>query len=210
MNLKSAIDVLRSELRKFSGQAPQAFADYTLEDGTVVRVDGELVVGTPVYVIAEDEVIPAPDGTHTIPDVGSVVTVGGQITEVTPLTAEAPAAVEVEAEITPEVATEVVSEIAEAYPTMTPEVVTEIVAKHLQAIMDELKAAMTELGSQRKKMEAMASHMETMVDIVDKVSEQPTAPAAPTLPGVIASHKVRKEENFSALVKTIQELKKTI
>jgi len=51
MNLKNAIDLLRGELRKFSVQAPQSFADYTLEDGTVVRVDGELVEGTEVYVM---------------------------------------------------------------------------------------------------------------------------------------------------------------
>jgi Asp-tRNA(Asn)/Glu-tRNA(Gln) amidotransferase C subunit len=211
MNLKNAIDLLRGELRKFSVQAPQSFADYTLEDGTVVRVDGELVEGTEVYVIADETVIPAPDGTHTIPDVGTIVTVGGKITEVQASPAEETVAeVEVEAEITPEVATEVVEEIADAYPTMTPEVVTEIVAKHLQAIMDELKAAMTELGSQRKKMEAMASHMATMADIVEKVSDLPTAPAAPSIPGIVENNKRRKEENFSALAATIQNMKRTL
>jgi Asp-tRNA(Asn)/Glu-tRNA(Gln) amidotransferase C subunit len=211
MNLKNAIDLLRGELRKFSVQAPQSFADYTLEDGTVVRVDGELVEGTEVYVIADETVIPAPDGTHTIPDVGTIVTVGGKITEVQATPAAEPVAeVEVEAEITPEVATEVVEEIADAYPTMTPEVVTEIVAKHLQAIMDELKAAMTELGAQRKKMEAMASHMTTMADIVEKVSDLPTAPAAPSIPGIVENNKRRKEENFSALAATIQNMKRIL
>jgi len=211
MNLKNAIDLLRGELRKFSAQAPQSFADYTLEDGTVVRVDGELVEGTEVYVIADETVIPAPDGTHTIPDVGTIVTVSGKITEVQATPAAEPVAeVEVEAKITPEVATEVVEEIADAYPTMTPEVVTEIVAKHLQAIMDELKAAMTELGDQRKKMEAMASHMTTMADIVEKVSDLPTAPPAPSIPGIVENNRRRKEENFSALAATIQNMKKTL
>jgi Asp-tRNA(Asn)/Glu-tRNA(Gln) amidotransferase C subunit len=211
MNLKNAIDLLRGELRKFSAQAPQSFADYTLEDGTVVRVDGELVEGTEVYVIADETVIPAPDGTHTIPDVGTIVTVSGKITEVQATPAAEPVAeVEVEAEITPEVATEVVEEIADAYPTMTPEVVTEIVAKHLQAIMDELKAAMTELGDQRKKMETMASHMTTMADIVEKVSDLPTAPPAPSIPGIVENNRRRKEENFSALAATIQNMKKTL
>jgi Asp-tRNA(Asn)/Glu-tRNA(Gln) amidotransferase C subunit len=211
MNLKNAIDLLRGELRKFSAQAPQSFADYTLEDGTVVRVDGELVEGTEVYVIADETVIPAPDGTHTIPDVGTIVTVSGKITEVQATPAAEPVAeVEVEAEITPEVATEVVEEIADAYPTMTPEVVTEIVAKHLQAIMDELKAAMTELGDQRKKMETMASHMTTMADIVEKVSDLPTAPPAPSIPGIVENNRRRKEENFSALAATIQNMKRTL
>jgi hypothetical protein len=51
MNLKNAIESLRIELRKFSTQK-QSFADYKLTDGTVVRVDGDLVAGTAVYVVA--------------------------------------------------------------------------------------------------------------------------------------------------------------
>ena len=37
MNLKSAIETLRTELRKFTTQK-QAFADYKLADGTVIRL----------------------------------------------------------------------------------------------------------------------------------------------------------------------------
>ena len=61
MNLKNAIESLRTELRKFSTQK-QSFADYKLVDGTVVRVDGDLVAGTAVYVVAEEGTLPAPDG----------------------------------------------------------------------------------------------------------------------------------------------------
>jgi hypothetical protein len=120
MNLKAAIDTLRTELRKFTTQK-QSFADYKLVDGTVVRVDGDLVAGTAVYVITEDETLPAPDGEHQVEGVGVIKTEGGKITEV--VVAEAPAPVEevaVAAEITPEVAGEVVSEIAEGYPMVDP------------------------------------------------------------------------------------------
>ena len=79
MNLKSAIDTLRTELRKFTTQK-QAFADYKLADGTVIRVDGDLVAGTPVYVITEDETLPAPDGEHEVEGVGVVKTEGGKTT----------------------------------------------------------------------------------------------------------------------------------
>jgi hypothetical protein len=88
MNLKSAIETLRTELRKFTTQK-QAFADYKLADGTVIRVDGDLVAGAPVYVLTEDETLPAPDGEHTVEGVGVVKTEGGKITEV--VVAEAPA-----------------------------------------------------------------------------------------------------------------------
>jgi hypothetical protein len=146
MNLKSAIETLRTELRKFTTQK-QAFADYKLVDGTVIRVDGDLVAGTPVYVITEDETLPAPDGEHQVEGVGTIKTEGGKITEV--VVAEAPAPAEevaVAAEITPEVAGEVVSEIAEGYPMVDPLMVEEIVKKHLVSIMEELKAAYAEIG----------------------------------------------------------------
>ena len=127
MNLKSAIETLRTELRKFTTQK-QAFADYKLADGTVIRVDGDLVAGTAVYVITEEETLPAPDGEHQVEGVGVIKTVGGKITEVVaeavaPAEVAPPAeAVAVAAEITPEVAGHVVSEIAQGYPAMDPQI----------------------------------------------------------------------------------------
>jgi Asp-tRNA(Asn)/Glu-tRNA(Gln) amidotransferase C subunit len=209
MNLKSAIDTLRTELRKFTTQK-QAFADYKLVDGTVVRVDGDLVAGTPVYVIADDTTLPAPDGEHTVEGVGVVKTEGGKITEVVVAEAPAPAEeVEVAAEITPEVAGEVVSEIAEGYPTLDPAMVEEIVKKHLVSIMEELKAAYTELGSMKEKMAAFASQMETMTDIVEKVAELPTETVKPTASAIVEQRKASAAQNFNALAQAIQTLKKS-
>jgi len=209
MNLKSAIETLRTELRKFTTQK-QAFADYKLADGTVIRVDGDLVAGTPVYVLTEDETLPAPDGEHTVEGVGVVKTEGGKITEV--VVAEAPAPAEevaVAAEITPEVAGEVVSEIAEGYPLVDPAVVEEIVKKHLVSIMEELKAAYTELGSMKEKMAAFASQMETMTDIVEKVAELPTETPKPTASAIVEQRKAASMQNFNALAQAIQTLKKS-
>ena len=73
MNLKSAIESLRTELRKFTTQK-QNFADYKLTDGTVVRVDGDLVAGTAVYVVTEEGTLPAPDGEHVVEGVGTIKT----------------------------------------------------------------------------------------------------------------------------------------
>ena len=209
MNLKAAIETLRTELRKFTTQK-QAFADYKLADGTVIRVDGDLVAGTPVYVITEDATLPAPDGEHQVEGVGVVKTEGGKITEV--VVAEAPAPAEevaVAAEITPEVAGEVVSEIAEGYPLVDPAVVEEIVKKHLVSIMEELKAAYTELGSMKEKMAAFASQMETMTDIVEKVAELPTETPKPTASAIVEQRKAASMQNFNALAQAIQTLKKS-
>ena len=209
MNLKSAIDTLRTELRKFTTQK-QSFADYKLVDGTVVRVDGDLVAGTAVYVITEDETLPAPDGEHQVEGVGTIKTEGGKITEV--VVAEAPAPAEevaVAAEITPEVAGEVVSEIAEGYPMVDPLMVEEIVKKHLVSIMEELKAAYTEMGKMKEKMSAFASQMETMTDIVEKVAELPTEAAKPTASAIVEQRKAAATQNFNALAEAIQNLKKS-
>jgi hypothetical protein len=208
MNLKNAIESLRTELRKFSTQK-QSFADYKLTDGTVVRVDGDLVAGTAVYVVAEDGTLPAPDGEHVVEGVGTIKTEGGKIVEViaaevaTPVIEPLPVA----AEITPEVAVEVTEEIKEAYPAMTPEVVEAIVAKHLGAIMEELKAAYAEMGKMKEKMSAFASQVETMADIVEKVSELPAEAPKTSGSAIVEQRKAQASQNFNALAQALQSLK---
>ena len=209
MNLKSAIETLRTELRKFTTQN-QAFADYKLADGTVIRVDGDLVAGTPVYVLSEDETLPAPDGEHQVEGVGVVKTEGGKITEV--VVAEAPAAEvaaqEVEIEVSPE--GEAPEAPAAAGVGLTPEAVQEIVAKHLAAIVEEMKAAMeVEMGKMKDKMAAFASQMETMTDIVEKVAELPSEAPKPTASAIVEQRKAATQQNFNALAQAIQSLKKS-
>ena len=209
MNLKSAIETLRTELRKFTTQK-QAFADYKLADGTVIRVDGDLVAGTPVYVITEDETLPAPDGEHEVEGVGVVKTEGGKITEV--VVAEAPAAEvaaqEVEIEVSPE--GEAPEAPAAAGVGLTPEAVQEIVAKHLAAIVEEMKAAMeVEMGKMKEKMASFASQMETMTDIVEKVAELPSEAPKPTASAIVEQRKAATQQNFNALAQAIQNLKKS-
>ena len=209
MNLKAAIDTLRTELRKFTTQK-QAFADYKLADGTVIRVDGDLVAGTPVYVLSEDETLPAPDGEHQVEGVGVVKTEGGKITEV--VVAEAPAAEvaaqEVEIEVSPE--GEAPEAPAAAGVGLTPEAVQEIVAKHLAAIVEEMKAAMeVEMGKMKEKMASFASQMETMTDIVEKVAELPTEAPKPTASAIVEQRKAATQQNFNNLAQAIQNLKKS-
>jgi len=208
MNLKSAIETLRTELRKFATHK-QSFADYTLADGTKIRVDGDLVVGTPVFVITETEVLPAPDGEHQVEGVGVVKTEAGKIVEVVAAAAAPAEEVAVAAEIAPDTAVEIVEEVKEGYPTVDPAVVEEIVKKHLVAIMEELKAAYVELGKMKDKMTAFASQMETMTDIVEKVAELPTEAPKPTASAIVEQRKASAQQNFAALAQTIQNLKKT-
>jgi Asp-tRNA(Asn)/Glu-tRNA(Gln) amidotransferase C subunit len=211
MNLKAAIDTLRTELRKFTTQK-QSFADYKLVDGTVVRVDGDLVAGTAVYVITENETLPAPDGEHQVEGVGTIKTEGGKITEVVVAEAPAPAAEVAAQEVEIEVSPEGEAPEAPAAPGvgLTPEAVQEIVAKHLAAIMDELKAAMeVEMGKMKDKMAAFASQMETMTDIVEKVAELPSEAPKPTASAIVEQRRASATQNFNALAEAIQNLKKS-
>ena len=203
MNLKNAIESLRTELRKFSTQK-QSFADYKLADGTVVRVDGDLVAGTAVYVVAEEGTLPAPDGEHVVEGVGTIKTEGGKIVEV--IAAEVPvAAQEVEIEVAPEEPE--APEMPEAPIAMTPEVVEAIVAKHLAGIMEELKAAYAEMGKMKEKMSAFASQVETMADIVEKVSELPAEAPKASGSAIVEQRKAQASQNFNALAQALQTLK---
>ena len=61
------------------------FIDAELENGTKIKVDGELVPESPVFVLDEEgNETPAPDGEHKLSDGSIVKTEGGIIVEVMP------------------------------------------------------------------------------------------------------------------------------
>ena len=91
-NFKAIMDSIRELKATFSAKA-EAFNDAVLEDGTQISYEGELVVGTAVFVVTETEQVPAPEGTHALggEDAGKsiVVDANGIITEVIDTTADA-------------------------------------------------------------------------------------------------------------------------
>ena len=58
------------------------FVDATLADGTAVKVEPALEEGASVFVLADGEEIPAPDGSHELADGTVIVTEGGIIIQV--------------------------------------------------------------------------------------------------------------------------------
>jgi len=74
------------------------FAEAKLVDGTVVKVEGDLVEGAAVKVVTEDAEIPAPDGVHELEDGTKVETKDGVIVKVEKAEVEEPEA-EVEIEV---------------------------------------------------------------------------------------------------------------
>ena len=74
------------------------FAEAKLVDGTVVKVEGDLVEGAAVKVVTEEAEIPAPDGVHELEDGTKVETKDGVIVKVEKAEVEEPEA-EVEIEV---------------------------------------------------------------------------------------------------------------
>jgi hypothetical protein len=89
---KAIMDSIRELKAAFSATA-QAFNEAVLEDGTQLSYEGELVVGTAVFVVTETEQVPAPEGTHALggemAGISIVVDANGIVTEVIDTTADA-------------------------------------------------------------------------------------------------------------------------
>lgn len=89
MALKEALlsipELVKILKEKFSATS-QKFADITLEDGTILRYDGDTpVVGGKVQIVNPDQSLTdVPDGTYTLPDGTILETESSLITAVTP------------------------------------------------------------------------------------------------------------------------------
>lgn len=168
--LKSLKNIL-----KFS--MAQKFADYTLDSGAVIRVEGDLVVGTAVSVVnADGSTSPAPDAVHVIEGVAKVKTEGGIITEILPIEEEMSAADPAEAdeqeqELSSDEPMEVEDEVA---VVVSPEMVAAMEAK-----MAEMDAKVSEMAAKLMEMEAKMSSLFSanfsLIEVVDELSKKPTA-----------------------------------
>jgi hypothetical protein len=91
-NFKAIMDSIRDLKATFSAKA-EAFNEAVLEDGTMISYEGDLVVGTAVFVVTETEQVPAPEGTHALggemAGISIVVDANGIVTEVIDTTASA-------------------------------------------------------------------------------------------------------------------------
>ena len=85
-NFKKVMDLLSDIKSAFHKKEASNFTQATLTDGTTVIEYEALEVGVPVFVVADCEMIPAPEGTHSLSGdmegVSIVVDAAGVITEV--------------------------------------------------------------------------------------------------------------------------------
>lgn len=183
MNSKEVISEIRTLL--FGAEEPKVeMAEATLVDGTLVSWEGELAVGTPLFVQTGEGLIPAPDATHEVESGMLVTTEGGIVTEI----------VETEAEVVVEL---------EEVAVEVPEEVSPIVASEvLEAIAEAIAPVLAEVEIMREELKKMKKSFSKTVDLVEKVADLPSAE-----PVKAPAKLSKKEEQFANIMKIAQTLK---
>ena len=181
MDSKSLIQEIRSMLKFNDEPVSVEMASAVLTDGTVIKWEGELSVGTAILVETAEGDIPAPDATHEVEGGTLVTTVAGIVTEIVEPTAE----VEIEIEAAKEFA--------------TIEKFNEVVS-NLESKIAILTAQFESVVAKLEKQSAMFSKT---VDLVEKVANLPSAEPI-NAPETLS----KKEQQFANIVKIAQQLKK--
>ena len=153
MNAKETLKEIRTMLGFSDEPVAVELATATLTDGTVITYEGELMVGTAIFVQTAEGDIPAPDATHEVEGGLLVTTVGGLVTEI----------------VEPEVEIEVE---AEEFATMTA--FNEVVAKMESAIAELTAKVATLTASNNTHKEAMSKAIDLIEKVADLPSDEPT------------------------------------
>jgi preprotein translocase subunit YajC len=183
MNSKEVIKEIRT-LLGFSEEKTEEvkMETATLVDGTIIEWEGELAVGTAIFVQTGEGLIPAPDATHEVEGGMLVTTEGGIVTEI----------VEIEEEIEVEVA---------ATEFATVESFNSLLDK-FNEVVARLEAMEKKNVEQEAKFNSMKDIFSKTVDLVEKVAELPSE--EPTKAPAKLS---KKEEQFANIMKIAQTLK---
>ena len=183
MNTKDLIKDVRELMSKFNFKDEEVkMESAVLTDGTVIKWDGSLAVGTAILVETAEGDIAAPDATHEVEGGMLVTTVGGIVTEIVE-----PAEAEVEIEI-------------EAKEFATVEKFDEVVAS-LEGKISILTEALNKVVS---RLEHQSEAFSKTVDLVERVANLPSE--APM--NVDQTKLSKKEQQFENIKKFAQQLKK--
>jgi len=180
MNSKEVIQEIRTLLGFSEEKQEVKMETATLVDGTIIEWEGELAVGTAIFVQTGEGLIPAPDATHEVEGGMLVTTEGGIVTEI----------VEIEEEV--EVAA---SEFA------TVESFNSLLDK-FNEVVARLEAIEKKNVEQEAKFNSMKDIFSKTVDLVEKVAELPSEE-----PQKAPAKLSKKEEQFANIMKIAQTLK---
>jgi hypothetical protein len=153
MNAKETLKEIRTMLGFSDEEIKVEMATATLTDGTVISYEGELAIGTAIFVETAEGQLAAPDATHELEGGMLVTTVDGIVTEI----------------VEPEVEIEV-----EAEEFATVSAFNEVVAKMETAIAELTAKVATLTASNNNHKEAMSKAIDLIEKVADLPSEAPT------------------------------------
>jgi hypothetical protein len=173
-----------------------AFAMYSTESGAEVKIDGEIVVGAPVFVIDPETAseVPAPDGEHVLVGVAKIMVTGGVITEIMPIEEEEPS-IEIEVEASADPSEEIEAEV------MNPDMMSEMDSR--------IKSLEEKISKISMALDSLLSATTAMNSVVTELSKQPTE--EPSKPVAFSAFKGKKEKNmayFNKLATSLKDLNK--
>lgn len=189
-NFKKVMDAIADMKAMFSTSAEAtdttealAFGEAVLMDGTAIAYEGELAVGTTVFIVADGEQIPAPEGTHELggefAGIKIITDANGVVVEVIDeRAAEEPVAEEATAETTQESmsAADVESIVSTKMESFTK--VIESLGEMMQTIVNDNETLRTEMSSMKNDFEsfkAMPSNSTTESEKFARVNSTMTA-----------------------------------
>jgi hypothetical protein len=183
MNSKEVLKEIRTILGFTEDKKEIEMATATLVDGTIVEYDGELAVGTEIFVQTGEGLIPAPDAVHEVEGGLLVTTVDGVVTEVVEPIVEEIALEEVAVEVPEEVSAIVTAEV-------------------LEAIAEAIAPVLEEVALLKEEMKKMKKGFSKTVDLVEKVANLPSED-----PIKAPARLSKRDEQFANIVKIAQHLK---
>jgi len=183
MNSKEVLKEIRSILGFTEDKKEIEMATATLVDGTIVEYDGELAVGTEIFVQTGEGLIPAPDAVHEVEGGLLVTTVDGVVTEVVEPIVEEIALEEVEVEVPEGVSTIVTTEV-------------------LEAIAEAIAPVLEEVAMLKEEMKKMKKGFSMTVNLVEKVANLPSEDPIKVPAGLS-----KRDQQFANIAKIAQHLK---
>ena len=186
MNSKEVIQEIRHLL--FGEEEEVKMETATLVDGTIIEWEGELAVGTPIFVQTGEGLIPAPDATHEVEGGMLVTTEGGIVTEIIEP--------QEEATVEEEMSEDTVVEFA------TLESFNSLVSRFEEAV-ERLHVLEEKLNHNEAAFSTMKEAFSKTVDLVEKVAELPSEE-----PTKAPQKLLKKEERFNNIVNIAKQLKK--
>jgi hypothetical protein len=184
MNSKEVLTEIRSLLFGEEDKKEVEMATATLVDGTIIEWEGELAVGTEVFVQTGEGLIPAPDAVHEVEGGMLVTTEGGVVTEIV------------------EPAEEVETEVEEAPAEFASlEAFNDLVTRFEEAV-EKLNTLEEKLTNNDEAFSTMKDAFGKTVDLVEKIADLPSE--EPTKEPAKLS---KKDERFANIVKIANTIK---